>query len=154
MPHAWALVDSSFPTFADDEKTGKKIEKLVDYMKILVEALQYQLENLDTENWNISALETFQTDTTAEVEEQVATQASYLLMLTNEIGKLSSRLQSVEGISGQVTQMSENLTKLTAEVEELRSVLQKDTDGNTTLGTEGKDLHLLGSVYINGKLME
>ena len=175
MPHAWALVDSSFPTFTGEEKSSEKIEKLVDYMKILVEALQYQLENLDTENWNVKALESFQTDTTASVEEQVTALAQNLTVAANELTQISTRLSAVEGLSGRVkhveedisyldkditetkesvSQQQEMIDSLQADMDELQTVVQKSEDGGATVGTAGKDLFLVGNVYINGKLIE
>ena len=43
MPHTWALVDSSFPTFTENDTPQDQIAALVDYMMILTEALKYQL---------------------------------------------------------------------------------------------------------------
>lgn len=140
MPHTWALVDSSFPTFGDDEKSGRKIEKLVDYMKILVEALRYQLENLDTGNWNPAALENFQVDTTKDVGEQLAEVVLNMGNLAGEMVRLSNDMNALLGLS--------------ARVEAMGGVVKVDDDGNATLGADGKELHLAGKVYINGKLME
>ena len=175
MPHTWALVDSSFPTFTDDEKYSDKIEKLVDYMKILVEALQYQLENLDTANWNTAALKTFQTDTTEDVTEQVGTLASNLTILVNEVTQISARVSSLESLSGRVNQnetdisylekdvaavkedleeIREELSGVQADVDELKGVVSADGDGNASVGAEGKAVYLVGNVYINGKLVE
>lgn len=147
MPHVWALVDSSFPTFTENERSSRKIEKLVDYMKILVEALQYQLENLDTENWNAAALETFQLDTTADVEEQMETLAQKIAALAGEVSKLNTQVNGSAGLSLQVQQIGEAL-------DGLRESMQKDADGNVTIGQEGKELRLVGTVYVNGKILE
>ena len=176
MPHAWALVDSSFPTFSQGEKTGDKITKLVDYMKILVEALQYQLENLDTANWNAAALQTFQTDTTEDVEASVAGMAQQLAALNDEVRRISGALGSTEGhvkqletdtgylqkdmeeIKTDVVGLEEQIADAQADVDELKETLagavQKDENGNATLGTEGKDLYLVGRIYVNGILLE
>lgn len=147
MPHAWALVDSSFPTFAEDEKTGKKIEKLVDYMKILVEALQYQLENLDAENWNTAALESLETELTGDMEANITLLAQNMAALAGEMTQISAKLSTAEALSGRLKTVEEEMKKLKAAV-------QADEDGNLSLGAEGKDVHLTGNVYINGKLVE
>lgn len=176
MPHAWALVDSSFPTFSVDEKSGDKITKLVDYMKILVEALQYQLENLDTANWNTAALETFQTDTTEDVEARVTALAQNLASLTNEVTRISGELSSTEGrvqrleedtgylqkdmeeARADIESLEEQMAAAQEGIDELKETLDgtvdKDESGNVTLGNQGKDLFLVGSIYVNGKLLE
>lgn len=193
MPNTWALVDSSFPTFSEDERSGRKIEKLVNYMKILVEALQYQLENLDTANWNTTALEVFQTDTTEDVERQVAALAKNLKTLTEEAVGISVRLTEAEGamadieaesawiqkdvetLQADVTDLQgtvagdqndiaalqqdveaaqESLDGVLLDVEELGSVLQKAENGDASIGNEGKNLYLVGNIYVNGVLLE
>ena len=112
MPHAWALVESSFPTFAEGETSAEKITQLVDYMKILTEALQYQLENLDADNWNTTALENFQIDTTKDVEDHLEAVSRTLILLTSEIYNLSNRLIAVETLGGRMTQVELDVTYL------------------------------------------
>lgn len=118
MPHAWALVESSFPTFTDEETSSEKITQLVDYMKILTEALQYQLENLDADNWNITALENFQLDTTKDVADQLEAVARKLNLLSNEVYNLGNRVSTVEALGGRVTQAETEIAFLERELEE------------------------------------
>ena len=174
MPHAWALVDSSFPTFSGKENPREQINELVEYMKILTEALQYQLENLDTANWNTTALKTFQTDTTADVAEQLTAVAANLTIVINEVTRIESRLSAVESLSGrvgkvetdmayieqaqqeqsdQLEQMQESVDHLQADMDDVQSVVQKEESG-ATIGQEGQNLHLVGNVYVNGVLIQ
>lgn len=173
MPHAWALVDSSFPTFRGDEKPAEQVEALVEYMKILTEALQYQLENLDAENWNTAALKSFQVDTTADIAEQIAAQAANLTIVVNEVTRIEGRLNALESLSGRVNNletevgyleqsmdeqeqraelMEESIDYLQAEMDELQNIILKDEQG-TTIGKEGEDLRIVGNVYVNGVLI-
>lgn len=174
MPSKWAMVDNSFPTFSDDEKPKQQINKLVDYMFILVEELKYQLENLDAGNWNTAALESLQDDTTADVRQQLAAVAAALKLVTAETASLSSKVSTLEALSGRVmdaekdigllqkemtesilerSEMREQLGKLQAGYDEMAGVIRA-TETGAEVGHEGQELHLLGKVYINGKLIE
>ncbi len=159
MPKSWAMVDSNFPTFTGEEKPREQITALVDYMFVLVEELKFQLENLDSSNWNTKALQTFQTDTTADVSQQVAVLAANLALVTNEMAAISSRVSAVESLSGRIKTVEIDLAYLQKDLDEfiaeIREVLQIDEEtGAVSIGEEGRDLHLIGNVYINDQLME
>lgn len=172
MPKSWAMVDSNFPTFTGDENPREQIRALVDYMFVLVEELKFQLENLDTSNWNSSALKTFQSDTTKDVNEKVETQgddlasmtgdvavlAANLSLLTNEVAVITNRVSALESLSGRMKDVEIDIAYLQKDlnefIAEIREVLQIDEEtGAITIGEEGRDLHLVGNVYINDQLM-
>ena len=176
MPSKWAMVDNSFPTFRGDEKPAQQIAMLTDYMFILVEELKYQLANLDTENWNGTALKDFQTGTTADLTLQVSNMAVRLAAMAGELALLTGKVAALEGLWGQVQGMEdtlgelaettellwaaddelaaqlEKLEELPEKVAGLEEVLTRDANGGAIIGAEGLDLHLRGNVYINGKL--
>ena len=179
MPHAWALVESSFPTFTKGESPQKQITALIDYMMILTEALQYQLENLDKNNWNSTALDNFQVDTTKDVSEQLAAVAQQLAAVTNEVTEMKNHLSAVEGRTAQaetsisyleagqeeaqqeIARMQEqmgnaqsDIDTLQQEMAEQQAAVRQDADGNVTIGAAGKNVYLTGNIYINGVLME
>lgn len=165
MPHPWALVDSSFPTFREGEKPQAQINALVDYMMILTEALKYQLENLDTNNWNTAALDSFKIDTTADVREQIEAIAKQLKSLTDEVIDINDRLTEAESLTGQleareeetereIEGLREQMGYVQADIDELQQMVRRDEEGNTVIGEEGKSLHLKGTIYINGVLLE
>lgn len=175
MPARWSMVDSSFPTFKGDEKPREQINELINYMYILVEELKYQLENLDANNWNDTALKDFQTDTTADISLQMTTITANLAKLTSEVANLSSRLNAVESLSGRMNQaeteiaflekdaeaqatkmgeMEEAMSSLETQMDMVHALMDSDGTGGGTVGNPGKDLHLVGNVYINGKLYE
>lgn len=182
MPHPWALVDSSFPTFTGDESPREQVQQIVEYMMLLTEALKYQLENLDANNWNTSALKTFQSDTTQDVEAQGQMLASNMILLANELTMLSNRISAVESLTGRVTQAETDIAYLERqqnqtdsdlddlqeqvsamqveidgqdlEIDRIRQMIDADENGNPTIGGTGKNVYLVGNVYINGKLYE
>lgn len=172
MPHAWALVDNSFPTFTEDDSPQDQIMALVDYMMILTEALKYQLENLDTNNWNTTALDNFQVDMTKDVSEQMSSIAKQLTFVTNEVAAVKIRLSALEGraaqtetdiaylearqeeMEGDIAELQEQTGNAQADIDELQQLISQDESGNVTVGKEGKNVYLKGNVYINGVLLE
>ena len=165
MPHPWALVDSSFPTFREGERPQTQIAALVDYMMILTEALKYQLENLDTNNWNETALTSFQLDTTKDVSEQVADVARQLKIMTDEVATIKNRLSAAENQLGymeakleetgrELEEFRVQLGNAQADIDELQQLVRLDENGNIVIGADGKDVRINGNIYINGVLLE
>lgn len=181
MPSNWSMIDNSFPTFTGRESPREQVIELKNYMYLLVEQLKYNLENLDTTNWNSKKLEQFQKDTTEDVEENVKTveqdlenTAADLLTLTQAVADIAARMNALEDLSDRMKRAEENIDFLEkeqqdmqqnledlntamdetqADLDELFSVFQRTEEG-ATVGEPGKVLHLVGTVYINGKLME
>lgn len=168
MPSNWSMIDNSFPTFTGREKSSEQISMLMNYMRLLVEQLQYQLRNLDTSNWNTKAMKEFQTDTTYDVEVE-------LTKLVKELASISSRLSAVENLTGRMNQvetdityleerqneqeqrmsdLEEDVTDAQADISNILMVLQVDGAGGATVGAEGKDIFLVGNIYVNGKKLE
>jgi len=59
MPSGFLQADISFPVFKGNESTDQKLSKVQNYLFMLLEQLRYTLANLDTSNWNTSALSDF-----------------------------------------------------------------------------------------------
>lgn len=168
MPSNLSMIDNSFPTFTGREKPNEQIAQLANYMRLLVEQLQYQLKNLDTSNWNKKAMKDFQTDTTSDVAEE-------LTKLAKELASISSRLAAVENLTGRMNQaetdiaylekereaIEERVTDLetsmedcVADITNIAQVVQVDGTGGATIGTAGKDIFLVGNIYVNGVKLE
>lgn len=168
MPSNWSMIDNSFPTFTGKEQSSEQISMLMNYMRLLVEQLQYQLRNLDTSNWNTKAMKEFQTDTTSDVEME-------LTKLVKELASISSRLSAVENLTGRMNQAETDIAYLeerqseqeqrtldlegymddaSADINSIMQVLQVDGGGGATVGAEGKDIFLVGNIYVNGKKLE
>ena len=161
MPNNWQMVDSNFPTITGEEPVKEQIGKIIDYLSILTEQLQYQLQNLDSSNWNASAL----TELEQSAVERLAT---VLKSLESTVNALSGRISSAEGIVGRmgdaeesiaaqeeaIAELLEELDKIQDDVDALRSRISgiSGKGDETTVGGEGKTVHLIGTVYINGVL--
>lgn len=182
MPSKWAMVDNSFPTFAEEEKPQQSIMKLTDYIFILVEELKYQLENLDAGNWNTAALQEIQTETTANVEQSLSRLAASMAMLQNQVNTAAaSQGARISALETDVGYLEEKQAQLEAELEalaegqtameaawdelngrigvaeqslELLTGVVAAGENGTVIGKAGQDLHLIGNVYVNGVLLE
>ena len=165
MPSNIAMIDNSFPTFTGKEKPNEQIAQLMNYMRLLVEQLQYQLKNLDTSNWNEKAMKDFQADTTSDVAEELSKMTEELEIITKRInamedlpGRMNQAETAVANLEERSNSQEERLTVLEgcmetarADIDSVQEVVQTDGTGGATIGGSGKDIYLVGNVYVNGK---
>lgn len=88
MPGNILNADTGFPQFTGDESSDQKIDKVMNYLYMLLEQLRYSLNNLDADNFNDTGLQ--------EIGEGIARplQTSF----ENEFSKTSAL---IEGISNE-----------------------------------------------------
>lgn len=72
MPGQWTSIETNFPTFTGKEPVAEKITQLHNYMRILTDQLKYNLDNLDTNNWNARALKQLTENTSSEAAKAIA----------------------------------------------------------------------------------
>ena len=138
MPNNWQMVDSNFPTITGDEPVKEQIGKIIDYLQILTEQLQYQLQNLDSSNWNASAL--------TQLEDSAVERISATLTeLNSKLDAVAGRISSAEGIVGRMKTVEDSISAL----QQVIAVAGEEV----TVGTDEKILRLRGTVYINGVLV-
>lgn len=56
MPSSFLALDTQFPTFTDSDSTKAKIDKIMSHLYLLQESLRYTLRNLDSSNFNDTAM--------------------------------------------------------------------------------------------------
>ena len=162
MPSNWSMVDNNFPTFTGEEPVRSQIGKLVNYMMVLTDQLKYNLANLDTTNWNETAMSQFQADTTQDVESDVE-DLDGTVEETNQ--SLSVVKLAVEDMAQALLELQEKIDKweeeqipkinnLEQDMEKQKTVIVPDGSGGAAIGNEGQELRLVGKVYINGVLVE
>ena len=100
MGFDWTSIESSFPTFREDESPRESARKLHDYLYRFVNQLKFTLQNLDTGNWNEKALQTFAKDTTRNVEKQTEAQA---VTLGNVKAATEAQKEQIVGTQEKVT---------------------------------------------------
>lgn len=117
---------------------------------------------------NFMGLDDFPTFTGQESpKEQIRALHNYLFVMREYLGYTLQNLSAenwnetalqklTEGTQSELVKklqtVSEQLSKLSQKVEALTQVVQK-SDTGTTIGEEGKELRLVGTVYINGVLL-
>lgn len=165
MPSNWSMIDNNFPSFTGEERPREQIAQLQNYLMLLVEQLKYQLNNLSAINWNDSALKDLQADTTKDVEEELGNVAGDLSQTATDLADVVERLRRVETALAALeiakddheTRIGELETRadgLDADLDNLFAVVKPDGTGGAEIGAAGKEIRLVGKIYLNGVLME
>lgn len=158
MPNAWSMIDTSFPTFTGKESYREQVSALQDYLYLVVEELKYQLANLNAQNWNKTALEKIQAETVEPTNEEITQIKGQITTITNRLTALSASLsqltERMDSAEEDLPKLWEGLELLAGDVDALTEIIQPDGSGGATIGAAGKDIKLVGNVYINGVLYE
>lgn len=172
MPSNWSMIDNSFPTFTGDERPRDQIAQLQNYLMLLVEQLKYQLNNLSAVNWNDAALQDLQADTTKDVENELSHVAGDLSQTATDLQTILQRLTGVENdladlelwkathetvheeLEESISDLTKSVVDMDADLGNLFAVMKPDGTGGAEIGAEGKEIRLVGRIYINGILFE
>lgn len=168
MGSNWLSIDNNFPTFTGQESLKDQVRLLHDFLPVLIESLKYQLNNLDSSNWNTKAKEEFQSQTTEELEAAMDTTDAEVARLIQTMENLEADLSSALGqlaslgedmgwleekardLEERTGSLEESRDAMEADLFELGQILQIQEDGSIQIGREGVTLRLVGAVYING----
>ena len=117
MPGNILNADTGFPTFAEGEDSNAKIDKVMNYLYMLLEQLRYSLSNLDADNFNETGLK--------EIADGIARplQTSF----ENEFGKTSAL---IEGWSNEYGSQIKLLTEWKGTASQSISSLTQKADAN------------------------
>lgn len=117
MPGSILNADTGFPTFAEGEDSNAKIDKVMNYLHMLLEQLRYSLANLDADNFNDAGLK--------EIADGIARplQTSF----ENEFGKTNAL---IEGWSNEYGSQIKLLTEWKGTASESISSLTQKADAN------------------------
>ena len=158
MPNSWAMIDSSFPTFSGKENYRDQVQALQDYLYLVVEELKYQLANLNAKNWNKAALAKLQQETVEPTNEEIAKIQTQLTAIQKKLTSLSNSLhqmeERVESAEEELPKLWEGLELLGGDVDSLTDLIHPDGEGGATIGAEGRNIRLVGNIYINGVLLK
>jgi len=153
MPNLWANVDLNFPTFVKGEKTEVSLQKLQSYMFTLTEALKYGLENLDSQNWNQTALQETKADTTAGVEAEAAAMAEELAAAQEALTALRAELTELQAELTTAKRTAQEARSLAYDALEVLDYISIDSE-QQSVELHGERVDINGNVYINGVLQE
>ncbi len=155
MSSKWSMVDNSFPTVNQGERPSESVQKIVNYMQILVDQLKYLLNNLGKENWNSKELETVQKETTSDVEQEVTNVAGDMEAVRKTAERLQGAVSYLERDQseqeGRLTDLEREMGEAQADLTTLFGAITVGEDGSVTIGGSGITLKLVGTVTINGK---
>ena len=168
MGSNWNSIDNNFPTFMGDESLKDQVRLLHDFLPILIESLKYQLNNLDSSNWNTTAKKQFQSDTTQELENAMDStdmEVAELIRLTEDLQNQTARVlrrladlemdadwqeQETEDLREEVDVIRQMAEDSAWELDALSEIVTINEDGSLTIGGAGKVIHLIGTVDLNG----
>lgn len=165
MPQKWQQVDTDFPTFTGNEPVSEKVDQIINYLRILVEELQYQLQNLDASNWNTNAWSDLTASTEAAVTEKVRALENSITALKIQINALAGHVsqegnrvteaetaisdleQRADEQAEQTEQLLEQLGNAQADIDDLQQWLEEG-------GIEDRLLDLEDSAHTASDLQE
>lgn len=120
MPSNWQAIDNNFPSFTGEESPKQQIEMLHNYLFQLREGLKYSLQNLSSDNFSETGLQSL-------TDEQKKVFAEQLRGIQTTLGQLSATIDRVSGQIGGVTE--EWITSFERRVREL----EEDTTAADTM---------------------
>lgn len=161
MPSAIPSLDDQFPTLRGDESPREMFSKIVNYLFVMKESLDYTLANLSADNWNTVAWNEMTDEAQAPVT-KLAQELSRLATLvaqhsisvndlTRDMGSTKDRVTVLEGRTSDLDYLLEEIVKLGERLEKIESVIQLEEEPDAvTIGKENVPLRLVGEVSING----
>lgn len=150
---------------------GKQLQKIDGELNLLqqeVNALKGRVSGVDELKGRMDSVEGNITDLKARMDaaesdvEALGAWSTEQEKLTGEHGQrlqnaeeeLADLKSEAENTGQRVSALGELVESMDTDVAELQSAVQVAGDGSATVGAQGKELHLVGTIYINGVLFE
>ena len=144
MPGQWTSIETNFPTFTGEEPVEERLSALYNYMYIMTEQLKYNLSNLNSENFNATALQQLTQNASTEAANAVAAE---LEKIAAQYTQINAR---VEGLSGSMASLQRRVTEIESaqggidgRVGLLEAALSEEGDFQKRLRTLEEDVPLL-----------
>lgn len=129
MPSSFLTADVSFPDLSGESSTEEKLNRLSNYLYLLLENLRYTLGNLGEENFNSTELENIGTTITMPVYQSIDRTNQSLTVLGGDVdtlgGNVSGLSETVGALSGQVSSYQQTVSGYTQQV----STFQQTVEG-------------------------
>ena len=126
MPSDILSADTGFPTFTDDMSTDQKIDRVTNYLFMLLEQLRYTLSNLGVNNFNDTELSEFG---------NVILEPISIMVMDKVSGAVTSLQIDVNGIAARVQDNEGNIGALQLSASSLNSRIS-DAEGNISQVTQ------------------
>ena len=140
MPSNLMMSDSSFPQFTG-ETTEEKVNKIQNYLYMLLEQLRYSLGNISMDNMNSSDLESLAGYITKPVT----------MHLSDIDGRVTSVVADMDGVFSRVSNAEGQVSTLSQTVYGLSLSVSNGTDSSTIqLTSNGVTIGSAGTINFNG----
>ncbi len=114
MPSNILNADTGFPSFTEDMTNDQKIDKVMNYLYMLLEQLRYTLANLGVDNFNDAEIDELAAIITDPVYVRLEDEMGNLTSLQVTVNGLTSRVQNTEG---DITVLQQTATSLSTRVQ-------------------------------------
>nr|DAL96749.1 MAG TPA: endosialidase chaperone [Caudoviricetes sp.] len=140
MSGTMLAADLNFPTFTAGESSEAKLDKVTNYLYMLLEQLRYTLNNLGTGNWNEAELAGLGVTITEPVYLKLESLEGNLLDLSASTDGIRARVENVEGdvagltlTAGQLSTRVSDAEKNVSKVDQYaRSISLSVSNGSTS----------------------
>ena len=178
MPSNLLNADVGFPQLNEEQSNDEKINKIVDYLYMLLEQLRYSFGNMDKDNFSESGLDELEhlitdpvyvrlEDDEGNIAALAVTAQGLTTRITNAEGDISTLTQTANSLTSRITNAEGDISTLTQTVNSITLSVSNGTDSSTiTLWKDGvavtskiitfsgvvtfTDLSTAGSTVING----
>lgn len=97
MPTSFLSADAGFPRLTSDVPMEERMNRVRDYLFLLLEQLKYTLSNLSAENFNDAALQEIEEAMTGPIRNTVTDLAGNVSTLEQTANNITARLNDVDG---------------------------------------------------------
>lgn len=132
MPTSFLSADAGFPRLTNDIPMEERMNRVQQYLFMLLEQLRYALSNLSEDNFNEADLKQLQEETTAGLRSVVTDLAGNVSVLEQTASSLTSQVSDIEGNVSTLQQTAAGLTTRVSDAEGNISTLQQTAAGLVT----------------------
>lgn len=117
MPTGFLAADTNFPRLTEDMPERERLNRIENYLYMLLEELRYTLSNLSEDNFNEKTLEELGETLTGPMRSVVTDLAGNVSTLEQTASSLTSRLDNFNGSSSTIEQTATSLTTRVSDAE-------------------------------------
>lgn len=132
MPTSFLSADAGFPRLTNDIPMEERMNRVQQYLFMLLEQLRYALANLGEENFNETALKEIQEETVSEIRSVVTDLEGNVSILEQTASSLTSRIGDAEGNISTLQQTAAGLVSQVSDIQGNVSTLQQTAAGLLT----------------------
>ena len=124
-----------------------KVYNQLNQLKGVCDSMSARLSSLETETGKVK-------DRITDVEDATEALGEWVLVVERDTTAQGQQITDLEETVNGADGVKAKAENLDGRVKKIEGLTQVSADGGTTVGTVGKDLRLVGNIYINGVLFE